>query len=335
MPERPAGAVGRGPEVVTLGECLIALVATDYGPLADARTFSAHVAGAEANVAVGLARLEHAVAFVGRVGADGFGTAILRSLRGNGVGVDQLKVDSSAPTGLLIRDRRAIGPSEVVYYRSASAGSRLGPEDVDRAVAAGTFERARWLHLTGITPALSPSCRAAVERAIERAREERLTVSLDVNLRRKLWSDDEARPVLADVARRVDVLLAGGDEAAVMAGVDPASTPEMLVDALLKLGPSTAVVKLGAEGAIGRDRDGPTVRRHGLRAAAIDPIGAGDAFSAGFISAQLDGASLERALDVANACGAAAVSALGDQSGLPDRLELERLLAPASADAIR
>ena len=74
MAERAAGAVARGPEVVTLGECLMALVGTDYGSLADARSFSAYVAGAEANVAVGLARLEHAVAFIGRVGSDGFGT---------------------------------------------------------------------------------------------------------------------------------------------------------------------------------------------------------------------------------------------------------------------
>ena len=335
MAERAAGAVARGPEVVTLGECLMALVGTDYGSLADARSFSAYVAGAEANVAVGLARLEHAVAFIGRVGPDGFGTAIVRSLRGNGVNVDHLTVDSGAPTGLLIRDRRAIGPSEVVYYRSASAGSRLAAEDVDSAVDAGTFERARWLHLTGITPALSPSCRAAVERAIERSREGQLTISLDVNLRRKLWSDDEARPVLVDLASRVDVVLAGDDEAAAFADADPGSPPEMLVDALLELGPSTAVLKLGVDGAIGRDRDGASVRRPGLAVAAIDPIGAGDAFSAGFISARLDGASLERSLDVANACGASAVSALGDQSGLPDRVELERLLAPASADAIR
>jgi len=335
MAERAASALGRGPEVVTLGECLMALVATDYGSLADARNFSAHVAGAEANVAVGVARLEHAVAFIGRVGPDGFGTAVVRSLRGNGVNVDHLTVDSAAPTGLLIRDRRAIGPSEVVYYRSASAGSRLAAEDVDRAVDAGTFEGARWLHLTGITPALSPSCRAAVERAVERAREGRVTVSLDVNLRRKLWSDDEARPVLVDLARSVDVVLAGGDEAAVLAGVAPGSSPEALVDALLELGPSTGVVKLGVEGAIGRERDGASVRRPGLAVAAIDPIGAGDAFSAGFISARLDGANLERSLDVANACGASAVSALGDQSGLPNRAELERLLAPASVDTIR
>jgi 2-dehydro-3-deoxygluconokinase len=125
MPETTTAAARC--EVVTLGECLVALVAMDVGPLAEVGVFGRHVAGAEANVAVGLARLGHRVAFVGRVGADGLGTAILRGLRGAGVVVDWLRVDADAPTGLVIRERRALGPADVLYRRTSSAGSPPRP----------------------------------------------------------------------------------------------------------------------------------------------------------------------------------------------------------------
>ena len=97
-------------EVVTLGECLIAFVATTPGPLAEATTFERFVAGAEANVAVGLARLGHSVAFIGRVGADGFGDAVVKRLRGEGVDITHLAIDPDAATGLMFRERRVIGP---------------------------------------------------------------------------------------------------------------------------------------------------------------------------------------------------------------------------------
>lgn len=93
-------------EVVTLGECLIAFVATTPGPLAEVTAFERVVAGAEANVAVGLARLGHRVPFVGRVGADGFGETIARRLRGEAVDIAGLTVDPEAPTGHMFRERR-------------------------------------------------------------------------------------------------------------------------------------------------------------------------------------------------------------------------------------
>ena len=147
------------------------------------------------------------MSFIGRVGADGFGDAIRRRLLGEGVRAVDLATDDTATTGSMFRERRVLGPSQVVYARQGSAGSRLSPADVDRAAAGGAFEGARWLHLTGITPALSGDARAAVERAIEHAREARATVSLDINLRRRLWSDEAAAPVLRSSPDACDVLL--------------------------------------------------------------------------------------------------------------------------------
>jgi 2-dehydro-3-deoxygluconokinase len=330
----PAGGLpGAPPEVVTLGEVLAAFTGPSGAPLADAATFERHIVGAESNAAVGIARLGHRVAFIGRVGADGLGTAALRALRGEGVDVSGVRIEDGAPTGLLIRERRTLGPSDVVYHRTGSAGSRLGPEDVEMARA--SIAGARWLHVTGITPALSPTAAAAVRRSVELARAAGLIVSLDVNLRRKLWPDDVAAPVLRDLVGQVDVVLASPDEATVVTGT-AADDPERLAEAVLALGPSIAVLKLGPDGALAIERGGPSVRRPAIPVAAVvDPVGAGDAFAAGFIVARLEGGDLGRALDVANACGAAAVSAVGDTTGLPNRIELDRLLAASGRDVIR
>ena len=325
-----------GPDVITLGKCLASLLARTPGPLAEAIDFERHVAGAEANVAVGLARLGHRVAYIGRVGGDGFGTAIVRRLRGEGVDVRALAVEADAPTGVMLRERRALGAAEVVYHRRGSAASQLDPGDVDRAAEAGLFDGARWLHLTGITPALSATARAAALRARDVARARGLTVSLDLNLRRKLWSDDEAAPVLRELASDVDVVLGSPDELAVLVDADPAADPSELIAAVVADGRPTAVAKLGAHGTIGLRAGGEAFRVDGLVVPfLVDPVGAGDAFCAGFIAGMLDGVDLAIALRMANACGALAVAAAGDQAGLPDRAELARLLADSGPDTLR
>jgi 2-dehydro-3-deoxygluconokinase len=323
-------------EVVTLGECLASLVATASGPLAETTSFERHVAGAEANVAVGLARLGHSVAYVGRIGADGFGTAIVRRLRGEGVDVTHLAIDLAARTGIVFRERRTVGAAEVVYHRAGSAGSRLAPDDVDRAADGGVFDGARWLHLTGITPALSDTARAATIRARDVAREAGLTVSLDVNLRRRLWSDAAAGSILRDLAASVDVVLGSPDELAVIAGLDPDADPAELAATVSTLGPTAVVAKLGPAGVLGLESGATPVHVRPITVpVVVDPVGAGDAFCAGFIAGRLDGADLETAMRMGNACGALAVAAVGDQAGLPDRAELGRLLAGGGTDTLR
>lgn len=319
---------GRGFDVVTLGECLAAFVATTPGPLAEASIFERHVAGAEANVAVGLARLGRSVAYIGRVGDDGFGTAIVRRLRGEGVDLTHLRVDPEARTAVMFRERRVLGAMDVVYHRAGSAGSRLSAEDVDTASSDGLFVGARWVHLTGITAALSPSARAATERARALARDVGATVSLDVNLRRRLWSEDDAAPVLRTLASGVDVVLGSIDELALVAGTDQDGDPAEIVAAVAELGPATVVAKLGAGGALGLEAGGRAVHAPAFDVPiVVDPVGAGDAFCAGFIAGRLEGTDLATALRMGNACGALVVAASGDQAGLSDRAELDRFLA--------
>lgn len=315
--------------VVTLGECLVAMVSTDRAPLPEVVEFRRYPAGAEMNVCVGLARLGHAPAIVARVGADAFGTAILRCLRGEGVDASHVVVDDSGPTGVLFRERRGVGASEVVYHRAGSAGSKLGPLDVVRA--RGLFEAAEWLHVTGVTLAVSASCRDAVATAVELAREHGVKVCLDVNLRRKLWPEAEARSVLSEFAAAADVVLAGLDEAQF---VTQKTGEEQLAGALLELGPSSVVLKLGAGGAAAYDDAGRVARREAFKVATpVDSVGAGDAFAAGWLAAAVEGLSMEDGLDLGNACGAYAVASEGDLTGLPTRAEAERLIAADVAGA--
>jgi 2-dehydro-3-deoxygluconokinase len=305
-------------EVVTLGEPLVAFVALGRTSLADSVAYRRHVVGAETNVAIGLARLGHSVALVGHVGDDAHGIAIGRRLRAEGVDVAGLTVEPTAPTGILIRDNRLVPAPEVVYVRSGSAGSRLSPDSLTRA---GGMRGARWLHLTGITPALSESASSAVESAIDVARASGATVSFDVNMRRRLWRVEDAAPVLARLACRADIVLGDLDELEIAAGGSEPATR------LLDAGVSTVVTKAGAKGASSLDANGRMFDVPAIGSPhVIDPIGAGDAFCAGFIAARLEGADDETALRWGAACGAAVVSVHGDVDGLPTRVELERML---------
>ena len=252
-----------------------------------------------------------------------------------GVDVSQLEVDPGATTGLMLRERRVFGAAEVVYARSGSAGSRVTPDDVRRAEADGVFGAGRWLHLTGITPALSETARAATALALDVAKEAKMTVSFDVNLRRRLWSDDEAAPVLRPLGERSDIVLGSPDELAVLTGTSD-TDPAALAKAVLDLGPSLAVVKRGADGAFAQERGGKPVSSPARAIpTVVDPVGAGDAFCAGFIAGRLEGDDLATALRSANACGAAAVAAVGDLAGMPTRIELARLLTDDGQDTIR
>ena len=325
--------MGQAPEVIAVGEPLVALLAVGSGPLADVESFSRHVAGAEANVAVGLARLDRQALFVGRVGDDGFGRTIVRRLRGEGVDVSGVVVDPERRTGLLVRERRALGPSEVLYYRQGSAGSALGPSDVD--VVADAFAGARWLHLTGITPALSGGAHGAILRAIELARANDVLISFDINLRRRLWSDEAAAERLHPIAVGADLVFGDADELAVVARVAPTADGLEAARTLQAAGCGSVVVKRGAAGATLVGQGMPVDAAAVTVARVVDPVGAGDAFCAGYLAALLEGLDAATALRWGNACAAAALSAEGDLIGLPTRLELERLIDDTGTDTIR
>jgi len=313
------------PDVVTLGETMVSLRTST--PLRLGGSLQMTVAGSESNVAIGLARLGHVVRWGGRVGADEAGEFILRTLRAESVIVDTAVLMPDRQTGLMLAERRIADISRVNYYRADSAGSSLGPADA----AAALGDRARILHVTGITPALSESAAEAVQAAVRAARAMGALVSFDVNFRARLWTRDEARPVLTELARSADIVIASEDELGlvVLAGADE-------TDAAAELhasGVNQVVIKRGARGA-SVSTVGTWHHADALAVEVRDTIGAGDAFTAGFLSGVLDGMDPEAALHRGTVAGAFAVATVGDWEGLPTRGELE-LLDSESGQTLR
>ncbi|GAA4992245.1 sugar kinase [Yinghuangia aomiensis] len=323
-------------DVVTLGETMALLSAPRIGPLRHARSLDVAVGGAESNVAVGLTRLGLRVAWLGRIGDDEFGRLVHGTLAGEGVDVSGAVVDPGAPTGLMVKARRTNTSTEVTYYRAGSAGSRLCRKDVDAALLRG----ARVLHVTGITPALSASARDAVDAALAEADTGTL-VSVDLNYRQALWPPADAAPVLRRLVERCDVLFATESEARLVlgdpragSGADGPSPVELAVQlADLPGGPRQVLLKRGARGAVAVV-DGAVYEAPRHHVEAVDPVGAGDAFAAGYLAELLAGSDVPARLATAAAAGAFAVTVSGDWEGLPRRDELALLQLLDADDAV-
>ncbi|GGP01173.1 sugar kinase [Nonomuraea glycinis] len=310
-------------DLVTFGETMALFAARRTGPLRFARDFDLGLGGAESNVAIGVARLGHAVRWIGRVGADEFGDLIRSTLAGEGVDVRALP--DEAATGLMIKGRRTADHIDVTYYRQGSAGSRLTPADLDPEL----IRDARVLHLTAITPALSASCRESVRHAVTVARAAGVTVSLDINYRRALWPPDEAGAWLREMIGQVDVLFATEAEGRLITAAGPGpvgggTEPAELARALGAFGPRHVLVKLGSQGAI-EWSGGRLLRAEPYQVTEVDPVGAGDGFAAGWLADWLAGATPERRLETACAAGAFAVTSQGDWESLPRRDDLRLL----------
>jgi 2-dehydro-3-deoxygluconokinase len=254
---------------------------------------------------------------VGGVGDDELGELVVSRIRAEGVDVGGVVRDPGAPTSLMLKERRTADMVRVMYYRRNGPGSRLAPGDLHPAQVAA----AGVLHVTGITPALGDSARATVEHAIELAKAAGVPVSFDLNYRSALWSPDRAAAVCRDLAARADIVFAGDDEAELL-GLE--GDPADLAKGLAALAAGHAVVKLGERGAVAAV-NGQVHRVEGVRVQAVDPVGAGDAFVAGYLAETLAGRPVPERLVTAAACGAFAVTVPGDWEGLPTRDELAAL----------
>lgn len=315
-------STGPRTEVVTLGEALVAFRAE--GRLDLGGRLTASPAGAEMNVAIGLARLGHRSTWIGVLGTDPAGDLIARTLRAEGVDIGGTRRDDEAVTGVMLVDLPHLLPPVVTYHRRDSAGSRLSSAEVESAPSA------RIWHASGITPALSPAARAAVDTALLAARAAGALVSFDVNYRAKLWDRGAARAVLEPIARRADLVVASEDELELVSeGGDELAQVASLLDA----GVREVVVKRGSRGAEHFDATGRT-SCPALDVVEVNSIGAGDAFTAGYLSGLLDGLPVYDRLWRGAACGAFAVSGRGDWEQAPSRADLARVRSGV-ADAAR
>jgi len=266
----------RSIDVLAIGETMALVTPQRAESLEIAEDFSVEIGGAESNVACHLAHIGHRVEWFSALGDDALGRRTRARIAAHGVDTARVVMSPEVPTGLYVKNP-GVG---VTYYRRGSAASRLGPADLERI----DWSAVRTVHLSGITPALSESCRALVNTAIDAAHANGVTVSFDVNLRSSLWSsDDEAAVVLLDIARRSDVVLVGRDEAEMLWG--PATA-----DDVRALFPATAhlVVKDADVEAVEFSEAGRIVEP-AHRIEVVEPVGAGDAFAAGWLSGLLLG----------------------------------------------
>ena len=296
--------------VVTFGEAMLRLSPPCRQRLEQARELEVWPAGAELNVAIGLARLGTEAAWVSRLPRGPLGRMIAAHARAHGVHVADVVWAESGRLGLyFVEVGDGARPSSAYYDRAGSAFAELDPDDFDwPAVLAG----ADALHVSGITPALSAACEIATERSVSEAAAAGLHVSYDVNLRRKLTTPESARTTLERLTPSLDAVFASrADALALFPDLD---APDDTASALrAELGVPLVVESAAAEGARVRTAAGDTreaTRRPWIPA--VDPIGSGDAFCAGFLHALLGGRPLREALEFGDAVSVLKLSIPGD-----------------------
>lgn len=289
-----------------------------------------HLGGAEANVAAGLAAQGIPAAWIGRVGGDEFGALVRSELIARGVDVSAVDTDPRRPTGhyskITVTDDAGERHTTSRYCRSGSAASAMTPEFLDSADVASVLSRAAVVHCSGITAALSDSCRALMHRLLADRPGISGVVSFDVNWREQLWPDGEPA-VVVELANLADIVFVGADEAIrVMGSDDPAVLRRILPD------PATLVVKDGARRALAVDRDGRAVAVPALRVHVVEPVGAGDAFAAGYLGGVVRGDDVVGCLRRGHVGAAGTLTVVADSAPPPPDHVMRRLLAGSDRD---
>jgi len=305
-------------DVVTFGEAMLLLVADRPGPIEEAQSFAKRTAGAETNVAIGLARLGLKVGWASRLGSDSMARYLLGSFCAEGIDCSRVACDPAQRTGLLFKGRVLDGSDPPVeYHRKGSAASLFdaGEIDVDWLLSA------RHLHATGVFPALSANCYATAQRSMALMREAGRTISFDPNLRPTLWpSPERMREAINALAAQADWVLPGLEEGRFLTGEQTAAGVARFYR---QRGAKLVVVKLGPEGAYYDGEAGCGTVPGFPVAKVVDTVGAGDGFAVGVISALLQGRTVPEAVRRGAWIGARAVQVLGDTEGLPTRAELD------------
>ncbi len=302
--------------IVLLGEALVNLSESRGRPLAKGGQLDLSFAGAEVNVAIGLSRLEHPARWVSALGDDSLGEMVRKGLKAEGIDTQFVR-QSKGSTALMVKAPRPGLEPEVIYYRSQSV---MAHSDLSE-LAEEALQGASVLYLTGITPALSSSCRKGFLHWMDLAEKQGIPIWFDPNHRRKLWSDSEARELLVPLLPRFTGVLAGKDEAEMLLNTSGSATE--LAALLHQTGVQHAIVKDGENGSCYHGSLGTASEPAFDVRQIVDPVGAGDAFGAGVISGVLETLPWEECLRRGNALGAIACQCAGDWEGAPDRKTLE------------
>jgi 2-dehydro-3-deoxygluconokinase len=313
-------------DVVSFGETMVRLAAPLGVRLENADHLELTVGGSESNVAIALARLGRRTAWISGLVKNPLGRRIDRELRAGGVDTSHVHWRGDGRVGTYFLEP-GIGPrpTRVYYDRAGSAVTQLDPD----AIGTGIVAASRVLHLTGITPALAASCATVCERLADAARISDVPLVFDVNYRAQLWTPESAKKVIARFIEAAEIVLCGAADAALLWGFrgDPHDVSRRLLELT---DADIVVVTIGERGAVARTRGGQEVAQSAVTLQAVDPVGAGDAFAAGFLHSWLDEpADAARALRYATAMAALKMTVRGDHA----QVELDELLDVVERDA--
>ena len=330
--------------VVTFGEMMLRLSAPGASRFVQAGHFEAHYGGAEANVAVSLAQYGLRSTFVSKVPSHEVGQAAVNYLQRYGVWTEHVGRGGDRLGIYFLEAGASQRPSKVIYDRGSSAFTTLAPDEVDWEAV---FEGARWFHWTGITPALGPQPRRALQDALRAARAAGVTVSCDLNFRSKLWTGAEAQAVMRPLMEHVDVCIVNGEAARQSLGFQATTDAGTgflddegcrVLARELKAAYGFQAVAVTSRASLSAERNRWSATLHDDAACAdpyhslvydvqiVDRIGGGDSFAAGLIYGLLHKDDSRDALEFAVAASCLKLTVSGD-ANLVSRDEVERLVA--------
>ncbi len=293
-------------DVFTFGETMLRLAPPNALRLGQSRSLNTSFGGAESSVAANLARLGKSTAWFSRLPNNPLGWQCAAELRHHGVDTSTVRWVDEARMGLYFVEYGEPPRGIKVWYdRADSAASQMMPDDLPLSM----IQAARWLHLTGITPALSESCRQATHHALTMSQESGATISFDVNYRALLWPPDVAAQVLTPFCQAADFVFVALRDAITL--FHTATDPTQALHQLQQRFGGTIIITQGEAGALAHDGN-QEYQGDGLQAILVDRLGAGDAFASGVICRLLEGASLDDALRFGVALASLALSIEGD-----------------------
>ncbi|GAX00268.1 sugar kinase [Secundilactobacillus mixtipabuli] len=311
-------------ELITIGEPMVVLASQDEDlSLTNAVHFRKFAAGAELNVAIGVARLGHSVDYVSSIGDDPFGRFIFNEVKKNQISTKYLEMTTEYWTGHYLKQRVTTGDPSVYYFRKNSAAANYNPTQIDQI----DLSNVKIGHLSGIFAALSESTLATFKHLNAKLNQTGVLTTFDPNLRPSLWtSETEMIECTNELAKYSRIVMPGVAEGAILVGSrDPVKIANYYLDQGIET--TTVIVKTGADGAYVKVRGKTPFCVSGFQVNhVVDTVGAGDGFAVGLISGLLEGQSLRKSVERACAIGALAVQAPGDNDGYPTRAQLQDFL---------
>lgn len=310
---------------LTIGEPLVVFSSEDMNAsLSNARNFTKHLAGAELNVAIGIARLGINSSYITSIGNDPFGQFIEKGIKNNGINNKYIYKIQNKESGFYLKQRVDKGDPEIYYYRRDSAASNFNSEVLDEIELNDSIGV---IHCTGIMPAVSDNGYKAVEKLLDLANQKSICTVFDPNIRRQLWKDESLmKSRLNYLSSKAQIVIPGIQECKLLTGLD---TPEKIAEYYFRQSniTQTVIIKDGSKGAFIKERNKPLnfVNSYKVKNV-VDTVGAGDGFAVGLISGILENYNMEASVKRACAIGALAVQSAGDSDGYPTRNKLEEFM---------